>query len=1165
MIRFELPNSWSHESTFSRDASKQSALLDSRTKWQNSNIADLSAKWDPRSESHLRLKSPLSRVELQAEMQEAQKMALKKALLSLQTDKYDHTSKLAFDGPAYDGAIDFESKTNSLKTGKQLANVAYKWADNVHRFEVNAPELSQLKASAEFDQDRRAAKMDMQMKGWYKHSSEARFEPSSRRLSLDSSTTDYEGGEPIVALKSLIAGRPNEKSYISLKSGSARRMEAQVERSKRSASLDIDYDTYRHRTQINGPEEGDYWLKSSTSRAQENIIDLDALLRASSEQSHLKVKAGGPKQWYESSLLLHPSKQFGYISLASNDLKHESTLQMKEDAISGQKSAHLKSKTLYKAKDIADIEARIGGLRSENSIRAQLPKYSLKTIIDVPASIASLDVANRRSGRHVLGSVSLNQEIDADKSFHFDFAWDIERDPASKVQFDIIIKRIAVISRSTGQQLMVEASVQYAENKLVFNSQFVPVSAIVFKQPIRLSLSFVPRVSVRSASESWQLIYTHTMEQKNQFMCKWDFLVGGQLKYGFQINGQLNDERVVFAAKSTAPQKPQLQLNFNLVAGVRAPGQQYFFDASALHGESKRYQAVFDFTKHLETRKVDGKLEIRLPALEVHVASFSLDFTEKRFTLDVVNEKTGKTVDIEASYAKHILHLKVVSNSVAFFPKVDALVRYIPGEELHAKLDLDEERKFELTAKYSGELSTLQFYALTKVDSVYTPSWEVIAEGRKPSEDGSSQRMVAISGKWNMVEVFKGAFTQKDVRQWNAEAFVASLDSGEKMIDASLFATPIEGQEASAYQLKFVPRQNAIVGSFGARIEERRPTSENEYIRSVKVDVFRAGQEEDKIVSTEVAIKHHKWAQVPQMVELSVQHIPSASHGSLRVAIHETVKGAEEETRESLFLTVPETAAIAQKRSEKVRDQMLIGWNQKSLGFALITTEYDSAQATEHHLKVYTPTSAGRIIEHRCAHLWNDEMFFLKQQLKSDQKQQQSPLYQTTIVVQKTQTNAISRMGYGSGYAGKVIIESFKFTRSPKVIEFEVQPYTEERPLDAHLRIDIAQSEKQALTLKTVIEKRASSSSGSYFTYATSASSPLNQTVHFSAKTADQSVLDFELDGHVSHSSIALLWKNLNRKGQRQQGKQVNLIISMILTFTFARTLPAAVHRRGPI
>lgn len=1152
-LRFDLPNSWAHESTFSRAPISSSGsgliLVDSRTQYQGAPVVDLAARYEPQSSAgQFKLNTPLNSVEMQAEMAQAKKIALKKALLKVKRGAdYEHQSQLAYEPST--SAIDFESVTS--KSGKDMAKVKYQYAGDeqlLHQFDLATPEDYSVVGgqwSGRFDQRRRSAKIDWTNKAaGMKHNTQISCaEPQQQIISIDSSTTDYQTGAPILLVKG--AMDPKERSYISLQSGKARKVNFETRRSKRSAKLDLDYDQYRHQSEISG---GDYdddnqqqkWkAKSSTRKAGKSIFDFDAQIQ--------------------------PSQQYGHISLSRGDngelFKHESTFKMEKmmDQEENKKSAHLKSNTLYRGEPLAELDAMLSGLRGANKVDGSIIGYELKSLLDMPSQVASVDLKSRRSGRHLLGSVAVNQEAQADRSFHFDFAWDIDRDPASKVALDLLIKRVPIESRSrsAGQQVMIEASAAYAESKLVYNMQYVPKSGgFSSPHPIRLSLSFIPSPNaIHNQRDSWQLIYLHRMEQSDNsaFTCKWEWIVGGQRQYSLQLNGKIEEisgsKKFIFSAKTTAPaSKPQLAATFNLVAGQRAPNQ-YFFDASATaHGDQKRYQAVFDLTKHLETRKVDGKLEIRLPAFQVHVAAFSLDLTERKFSLELINEKTGKVVEVEASYAHHLTHLKVASQGASswFVPKVDALVRYVPGEELHARLALDEERKFELTAKYSGELSKLKFYVLTKVDSVYTPSVEFIAEGRKPSEDdGSSgigaQRSVAITGKWNMVEVVKGSFNQAAVRQWTAEGFVAAVSSGEKIVEGSVVSTPGQSEHYTTYEVKVQPKESNVYGvkAFGAKIEERRPTAENEYIRSVKVELFQAAAEEAEkklILSTEVSLKHRKWAQVPEMVEISLRHIPSASHGSISVAIREQVKESEQQQKEdysSLFSSVPETASIAsQKRSSVLRDQMLIGWNQKSVGFALITSEWASAEAVEHSLKVYTPS--GRVVKHRCGHVWSDELIFMKQSLKTDEKTQREPLYQSTVIVQKS--NPIQGGSYiASGYTGKLVIESFKFARSPKTVSFEVKPASQQRPLDAKLVIDIAQSEKEALTLKAVVERKAAStsaaSSGRYFGVAS-----LNQTIHFEAKSADASVLDFAVDGHVSQSSVGLLWKNLNRKGRQQQG-----------------------------
>src|SRR5699024_6844528 len=118
------------------------------------------------------------------------------------------------------------------------------------------------------------------------------------------------------------------------------------------------------------------------------------------EQSHLKIKAGPSTNEYNSELLVNPSKRYGQMNLRSNNLKHESVFKVEEPELGQQqqgKTASFKTNTMYRDSLLADVKAQLRGLRGENKIEAELPRFTLKSIIDVPAQQGSIDLRHRHS------------------------------------------------------------------------------------------------------------------------------------------------------------------------------------------------------------------------------------------------------------------------------------------------------------------------------------------------------------------------------------------------------------------------------------------------------------------------------------------------------------------------------------------------------------------------------------------------------------------------------------------------------------------------------------------------------------------------------------------------------------------------------------------------
>ena len=263
-IRVDLPTSWSHFTSLSRHASKPYITLDSRTKYSGSNIADLSAKYDPEDEHYFKLNTPMARTDLNFELvpstiSNAQR-AIRKAELNLEAGKYVHLSKLAIE--PRDQSVDFESITK--KSGQPLANLRYQLTgENVHNIVIDSPQL--LTASAECNLDRNSRKpyasIDVKMTNRngqkVQHQTKLTAERDSESdsqwinslgsISLESNTLKQ--NQNVAQIEANLSKQSNQKSFAKIRIGDHLESKIELEPYK-SARIKVDCPDYDHLTEL---------------------------------------------------------------------------------------------------------------------------------------------------------------------------------------------------------------------------------------------------------------------------------------------------------------------------------------------------------------------------------------------------------------------------------------------------------------------------------------------------------------------------------------------------------------------------------------------------------------------------------------------------------------------------------------------------------------------------------------------------------------------------------------------------------------------------------------------------------------------------------------------------------------------------------------------------
>jgi hypothetical protein len=102
---------------------------------------------------------------------------------------------------------------------------------------------------------------------------------------------------------------------------------------------------------------------------------------------------------------------------------------------------------------------------------------------------------------------------------------------------------------------------------------------------------------------------------------------------------------------------------------------------------------------------------------------------------------------------------------------------------------------------------------------------EFVAEGLKtPDAQSAHQRMITVSGKYNMVPVT--TFAQEDIQQWIAEGQLSTL-SGEKLIESKIQAIPLPNVQQQKFLIRVTGTKLARVSPYVVIILEQQPSASN--------------------------------------------------------------------------------------------------------------------------------------------------------------------------------------------------------------------------------------------------------------------------------------------------------------------------------------------------
>lgn len=936
----------------------------------------------------------------------------------------------------------------------------------------------------------------------------------------------------------------DKTSYLRVESEDKKQVpEIKIELNRRlkRAAIDFDMDQYQHQTLIHDDQSA-VKVNTITTKDQQNVFNFNTEInRYPSAKSHVHVKVG-PK--YETAMHVYPNKRSGAFSMMTPTLRHQTEFDLNNQV--GGPANVIQSTTHYHDDLLADLDARMEGLRGENIIKANVPgMMRLDTTMDVPGKRFSFDAQadSRYGGRHAMGSiysnhVRRNSAGIEDQQFHFDFAWDVDRDPRSRVLVDVSAQR------KPDQSVQFVARADYAHNKLIFETEMMPRS--IFAHSARMSLSYVPYGNI----DSFQVIYTH-LNRMPQVECKVDFMFRGQLRYSARLTTQVTNERFVIGFQTTSPQNIEAQVNVNVMGVANGQGP-YYLKGSFQRAVEEQYEVEATLEEDNDYRIYSGKVELRLPRIESQSIEYRIDFPGRYISVHTVNPQTGGRFELEAQIHPDQSLKMSVKSDVAYLPVIDGKMSYAASEpEFYAKLDVNQERLIETQYKLTGieSIGSGRFHLLAKWQSVFTPSFELSSSsGIEKQANGQEEWVLTVEGKYNVEKIFYGQLKRlssqsnvygKQSVVFDMEGWI-SRPNGVKLIrTASKFAFDQQTDSLIEYMLDIEPNRDELetIEPFYVIINGVRKAEESyKWIGSIKIS---KGEERRDLIDADVVIEqgHHYGQDVPAVVELygivftvpervmtTVRYVPTSTQATFEVSIMEQLDIANGYGK-TLF---DEQTIQPQLRNlrviRKYRNQVVATLDEQKIGYEVISSKLAYRNTWEHSVRLYSPQSNGQSVHYRTSYHYSPETFtyVYRSELKYGYQSEQ-PIYTSTQVIAPIPNKPTSYMFYYDlhspvlGGDGHVWARAFLFGSENKyqgVIATLKTTQNDQITFEATSRTEEEQANQMVYYGQT------------------------NKVTYYNVSLYTQDhQIDTGVDGYVSGTGLELNWHNQNRYSHRQTGQ----------------------------
>lgn len=244
-VKFEIPNSWSHDSDLTMRPEEQQVHFKSLTKRMGDELVDIDAKYHPAKEHYIHLKSPIVKSNFHSEHESP----LKKINWDWQTGKYNQEGSYHYQPES------MHLDTRTMKGDKNIADLKYQWENNVHHMKFHSDDLLKMQGECSdwSEQNRKPyGKLGFTLKDRkgqvYEHQTNWDCDRDSDIFGIDSQTKKQ--NRNFAHIKAHIDRNGQDKSYANMHFGENVMSNIEVT-PFRSGRFEIDSPKYEHLTEFN--------------------------------------------------------------------------------------------------------------------------------------------------------------------------------------------------------------------------------------------------------------------------------------------------------------------------------------------------------------------------------------------------------------------------------------------------------------------------------------------------------------------------------------------------------------------------------------------------------------------------------------------------------------------------------------------------------------------------------------------------------------------------------------------------------------------------------------------------------------------------------------------------------------------------------------------------
>jgi len=669
----------------------------------------------------------------------------------------------------------------------------------------------------------------------YNHQTDIKFD---RDGFLVKSRTER-NGQNLAKIDSYLTPKQSQTSHVTIatKYGNGN---LQFEPQKR-VKFEFAATPYSHKSQFDFDKPEYYKFDSQTANSGRNLLNVRSQL-SRDLASHLNIES--PQ--LSGIMAFDPKERSAKFELQTDKVEHKSNVKVSPNKM------NLNSNTIYKRQLLAKLNGQLS-YNDNNQFEVELPQFAAKSNFDYNQKLANIDFRSKLpKGRHVLAAVAMDSAVNG---FHVDVSWDVDRNPDQRLVLNANINREGGSALYSSPKVIVSLNGEIVKNQFKLLSKMATDRDALLKGPHSIDFDFIPRdgqpINVKANHEI----------SNGELRCKWQLSREHQLQYSAEVNGKVTSDRygpnIQITAQTTSPQNSDLE--YKLTFTHRPSANQWFSELRANKG-TKQYLARSDIQK--KDNSIKGLVTIESPQIDAQTVNFNANWDKSHdFKLDVFN-KNGKQLELN-SFVKNNQILVQLNSDIKSIPSVK-LNSKLDKNSIDATFDLDNDRKLDLKAKYSGSLRS-ELDSHVRVNTAWTQPFEVNARAKRESQQISGE----VNSKYGAKELFAAKLDANKLSsgQWSGSGHVT--ENGAELAALSLESAVQSNQE------KYVMKARAknippvrITWSYSDVNNEKRPslqicTNDNE--KCVTIDgAYKHNNNEKKLefsltkVGTQFRVNFHQ-------------------------------------------------------------------------------------------------------------------------------------------------------------------------------------------------------------------------------------------------------------------------------------------------------------------